>query len=1024
MAVFAVLAALVWIQPRGNAADPQYAVTTWQTEDGLPSDTVTGIAQTADGFLWVGTTAGLARFDGVRFVPVRSVEGLAGASIRRLFADRSGDLWIATEDSRVFRRREGRIAPMALPGMVKGRVTSLAQDPEGSVWCSTDLGGALRFRGDRFEWVFPEVSSVRMPTQLVADVWGDGALWFRRGMQLGCFQGTNWTEVTRDGAPAERLGPMTPRRGGGVWIFAAERRLDVLGRGRWPVESRVYPPFMDPLCLLDDSGGRFWIGTFQQGLVRTGSGQPEVRLFTGTGFPIDAVNCLAEDREGNVWVGGSSGGLARVTRWNFVTPAADAGLPSSAPVCLTEDIDGAVWVVFAESGLWRLHEGRVTGPHGVSGANLRRTGWALEVGRDGTKWFGAYGVGLVALRGDRATLWRDKDGLPSNDIRALREGAPGELWLGTVLGLVRFDGTNFARVSAPHGWPTREVNSLARDRAGHLWVGTWGEGVGRWRDGTVEVLGVEQGLPSGEVRALLAGDDGSTWIGTTRGLAWWREGRIHAFDTGHGLPDADIHSIVDDGLGHLWLGTVRGVVRVERAELVAVAEGRMARLASVRSFGRDAGLPSVRLTRGQPAAIRARDGRLWFATLKGLAVVDPAGVRSNPVRPEVFLEEVLIDSEAVPRAVDGGSPAAAQRVRDESPLRVPSDARRLEFHYTTPMLTAPERVRFQRRLDGIDDDWRDAGDERIAVYHGLRAGQYRLRVRAANNDGVWGEEGASLPFSVAPVWWETVWFRVVGAIGFAGLLGGAFWLRLGALERRRAAQEDFARRLMAQQEAERKRIAAELHDSLGQSLSIIQNRAVLAARAGDAGATATAHLAGISESATEALAGVREICQGLRPVELDRLGLTKTLQSVSGRLAASSGLTVVAEIDPVDGLVATEHWIHVLRFVQEGLNNVVKHARATEVTVTLREDERWLRLVIADNGVGMGADAGSMLGGSPGAGEGVTARHRFAVGLGLTTLQERARILGAELAIDSIPVRGTTLRLTFPVMTPDERPVS
>jgi signal transduction histidine kinase len=987
-----------------TVADGAYSVTHWQREDGLPSETIIALAQTPDGFLWVATLQGLARFDGARFVTVREPKELDGQRVQRLFTDRAGALWVSTYAGALLRRTGDHFTVFdAASGWVNLTVQLFAEDRDGTVLMSTRQGGLFRFHQGHFERVLPDAPDNRNSTVLAADVWGDGTVWVRRESSVGFLRGTNFIEVRREGMVADRLGALAPRRGGGVWLFAGPKNLDVLGDGKWRAELRKYPPFMDPSCLLDDASGRLWFGTMRQGLVRTAANDLGTRYFPGTGFPMDAINCLLEDREGNIWVGGSSGGLARLTRWNFITLPTEAGLPATAPLCLAEDADGVLWASFAESGLYRLDRGRATGPMTFSGAEVRRSGWALHAGRDGTKWFGAYGVGLYAQRGGEVKLWTRQDGLPSNDIQAMSEGPDGALWIGCERGLVRFDGTNFVNVTDRDGWPRREVDALAADRAGNLWVGAIRGGVVRWRDNTGEVFGVEQGLPSDYVRALLADDDGSVWIGTTRGLAWWHSGRITPFDERHGLGNPDIHNIVDDQLGHLWLGTSRGVLRVARSELASVAEGKLARL-TPRRFGREDGLPALQMSRGQPGALRARDGRIWFATLKGLAVVDPREVRANPVRPEVTFEEVLIDSVAVPHASAAQSTTNAQRRGDEALLRIPAGARRLEFHYTTPMLTMPERVRFQRRLAGIDDDWRDAGAERVAVYQGLRPGHYRLNVRAANDDGVWSSTTASLGFFVAPVWWETTWFRVVGAAGFAGLLGGIFWLRLRVMDRRRVAQQNFSRQLMAQQEAERQRIAAELHDSLGQSLSIIQNRAVMAAGETTSNSTAAAHISGISQAATEALSGVREICQGLRPVELDRLGLSKTIQSVAERLSTGTALKVTAEIDPVDKLLPKDDWIHVLRFVQEALNNVVKHARATEAAVTLREDESCLHLVVRDNGAGFDSR---------------TISH---ASLGLTTMHERARILGAELNIESAPGNGTTVRLDIPFgLGPSER---
>jgi signal transduction histidine kinase len=301
-------------------------------------------------------------------------------------------------------------------------------------------------------------------------------------------------------------------------------------------------------------------------------------------------------------------------------------------------------------------------------------------------------------------------------------------------------------------------------------------------------------------------------------------------------------------------------------------------------------------------------------------------------------------------------------------------------------------------MEGLDEPWQDDGTERSVSYRNLSPGNYRFQVSATIEPGTGQGQSAELPFEVKPLLLETTWFRAGAALTFALLVGAAFRVRLGVLERKRAAQEQFSRQLMQQQEAERKRIAAELHDSLGQSLSIIQNHAVLAGSQGDA----NGHVEGISQAATEALASVREICHALRPVELDRLGLSKTLRAMAERLGASSGLLILAEIDPVDSLVSTDNRIHVLRFVQEAFNNIVKHARATQVKISLREDDDCLHLVICDDGCGF----------DPAATGGRS--------LGLNTMEERSRILGAALQIKACCGEGTTLRLDLPVARPPQ----
>ncbi len=472
---------------------------------------------------------------------------------------------------------------------------------------------------------------------------------------------------------------------------------------------------------------------------------------------------------------------------------------------------------FGERGLHRLDQGILSGPVTLAGRVMQCSIWTMLAGGSDRMWFGAYGIGVFLAQGGAAKAWTPKDGLPSADLRSFCEEPDGTLWVGTERGLGRFDGAGFVNVTERDGLPSGAVSALTRDRSGNLWVGLQGGQLVQWRDRTVQVFSSTNGLPGQGIQALLADPDGSLWIGTTGGgLCWRRNGRYLRFDARTGLPVDNIVGIVDDDLGYLWLASNRGVVRVARANLEAVADGKRPRLKADR-FDRSDGLPSSRMSTGSPCAVRCRDGRLCFATLGGVAVVDPRELRSDEVTPKVVIEDVL---------VDGQSQLALNSAR---PVIVSSGARRLEFRYTAPNLTAPERVRFQRKVEGLDTEWQDAGTERTVSYRGLRAGHYRFEVTATLPSDAEKVESAVLPFEVVPLVWETFWFRGSAALALALGVGMSFRLRLSALERKRAAQEQFSRQLMAQQETERKRIAAELHDSLGQSLSIIQNYAVLGA---------------------------------------------------------------------------------------------------------------------------------------------------------------------------------------------------
>lgn len=962
-----------------------YSIRTWQSEDGLPSDTIYSIVQTPDGFLWVGTLSGLARFDGVHFSVVREPADLANQRIARLFVDRLGELWISTTSGRLAHYSGGRFELFPTDrGLPMQPVNSFAQDRDGSLVLAMESGVYRVAKGSCLP-VQSEPAVGNSSCELAVDFWGDQSIWARTSKGVGVVRGQTLTARPRLESPMPgRLGTLSPRHAGGVWMFASEKRLELLRNGRWPAETRPYPNFMDPSVLLEDSSGVLWFGTSQQGLGRLASDVGVARFYQGTGFPTDAINCLFEDRAGNIWVGGNGGGLIRLMRRKFSTFPALAEMGNTSPLCLLEDPQGTLWLAFGEKGLYRLEQGKLTGPVTLAGHPMQYSVWPMSVGGEDRIWFGAYASGVFLLSGETSKAWTLKDGLPSSDLRALYEAPDGSLWIGTERGLCRFDGTNFVDITQRDGLPRAAVQTVTEDASSNLWVGTLTGELVRWKDRKVRVFSLTNGLPGQAVQSLLADPDGSLWVGTMGGgLCWLRNDRFFRFDERTGLPVDDIVGIVDDRLGYLWLASTRGVVRASRLDLAAVAEGRQARL-KVKSFDRSDGLPSSRVATGNPCAVRLKDGRLCFATLGGVAVVDPREPGVEQSSPRVVIEAVLVDGQS------------QRKLNPGECLMVSGGARRIEFHYTAPNLSTPERVHFRHRIQGLNEPWQDAGTERSVSYHGLRPGNYRFEVMATIEPGTEQGQSADLAFQVKPLLFETTWFRAGLFLSLALVVGTVFRVRVGVLEQKRAAQEHFSGQLMAQQEAERKRIAAELHDSLGQSLSIIQNHAVLAQNQSDVGA----HVAGISEAAIEALASVRDICHGLRPVELDRLGLSKTLRGMAERFAASSELQILAEIDPIDAQVATEDWIHVLRFVQEAFNNIVKHANAARVKISLREDDDCLRLVISDDGCGF---------------DPVAARGRS---LGLSTMEERARMLGAKLAIESFTGKGTTLRLDLPVGVP------
>jgi signal transduction histidine kinase len=454
------------------------------------------------------------------------------------------------------------------------------------------------------------------------------------------------------------------------------------------------------------------------------------------------------------------------------------------------------------------------------------------------------------------------------------------------------------------------------------------------------------------------------------------------------LADNVVSTILADDDGNFWMTGNRGIQRVRRAELAAVADGALPRVHAV-LYDRTDGLLSVETNGGfQPAAWRGRDGRFWFPTVRGVAVVDPVDAPIGAAPPRAVVEEILLD----------GTPAVSTEEIVIGPGR-----RGLEVRYTGLNLTAPQHVAFRYLLHGFDSEWALVGTRRAAIYPRLPPGRYRFEVQAANRDGTWGA-AAIVPIRALPFAWETTWFRLLVLMTTLAAVAWAVRRRFALLELRAEHQRAFARRFIEGQETERQRIAAELHDSVGQGLLVAKNRATIALMRTDLGPETRAHLDEIASVMMETLETTREISHNLRPHELDQFGLGTAVRAAVER-ASSPTTQIAADVDSVDGLLGSDAEIAVYRIVQEAVNNVLKHSGATHARVSLRRDALGVRLLVADNGDGFAMD-----GTRP--------------GFGLAGIAQRAALHGGRCDVQSAPGSGTTVVVTIPVASDATIPVA
>jgi signal transduction histidine kinase/ligand-binding sensor domain-containing protein len=965
----------------------------WNTENGLPQNDVTQLIQTRDGYLWLGTNGGLVRFDGIQFTIFDSgnTPELRSNRILALAEDRDGTLWIGTQNGgltsysqgsfRTYTTRDGLpdesifdieadrqgnlwLSPGGLLRLTDGRFTlyttldglpsngsgDLHEGPEGSLWFrSGDF--IMRFHEGRFErygikdlprdWIF-KVSSMTVA--------GDGSLWIATGYGLARFQNGNFTLLTTNPNPDATVMPST---------FVVKTFKDRAGE----------------LRLLTTSG----LAHYQDGRLILDAPIPEL---SGLNRGLWTVRAIIEDREGNLWLGTGGMGLHRFRPRRVTAYWAETGLSDQGFIPITDDGAGGLWLgnTNAINSLYHFQDGEFR-PY-----NFDAVVRSLYRDRTGTLWIGT-NKGLYRLRdGQLVTDHPLNPELRDTFVQAIYEDREGNLWVGTGTderqdgALYRLKDGVTKKYQVSEGLVANDVRFIMEDRQGALWVGTT-RGMSRLKDERFTNYTIEQGLSNNFVREIHEDADGTIWIGTYGGgLNRFKDGRFIAITTKNGLFDNIVSRILEDDQGNFWMSGNRGIYRASRKELNDFADGRLSSITSI-SYGVEDGMKTNETNGGgQPAGWKMPDGKLWFPTIRGVVAIDPSN--PDPLPPPVHIEQALI----------GQRP-----VESRQPIEVRPGQGDLEIHYTGLSFIAPEKVRFKYKLEGYDQDWVDARERRVAYYTNISPGNYTFRVMASNNDGVWSTEAATIRIVVIPPFWRTWWFIsfCATALAVAGFL--LYRRRIGKLERARAAQEMFSKQLIESQETERKRIAAELHDSLGQELLIIKNRAALGLQLlGDADRTRE-QIEQIAGTASQAITEVRQIAYNLRPYHLDEIGLSQSLEELLERVANACPIKFTGDIDNIDDLLPKEAAINLYRIVQESLNNIVKHSGASEARLLVRRNSREIEVVVEDNGQGFSHPD-------------ETARRP---GFGLTGLAERARILGGTLSINSLPERGTSIKLNL-----------
>ncbi len=1002
-----------------TGASPEFVVTSWRMQQGLPSDRVRAVVQTRDSYIWVATFNGVAQFDGVKFRVFNDANTpqLRNSLINCIFEDAQGRLWFGSDSGEITWRDETGFHALTFTNEWPSLpIERFAESADGTFWILNRDGFLLAVRNLQVQGVLGNRRGPRY-SDIVRDA--AGQVWaVRYGGVLTRL--TEGREAQGDKSPELEWSYRTiaAARQGGLWVrdgnrlrrWHQEKWVEDRGEHSWGTRQAV--------VLCEAANGEVWVGTRDDGAFMVAADGSEHHINRSTGLAHDLVSSIRQDREGNVWIGSDAGGLSMLRRRAlFMINPPDQW--QHRPIwSVSPSQDGGLWIGTGGAGVYKLQGAQFTRLTASNNPTAKEIRTAVEdaearlwVGtevrerlingllvRDRLGRFQAGTQPAELLLGENEQLRRVT--LADTQIEipplyyAIYQSRDGALWLGSNEGVVCLRQDRWSRLGTELHRP--EVRCITETPDGAIWIGMRGGGVARWQGGAFTQYLRAQGLPYEQAWALLGDADGSVWVGTPgAGLSRWRDGGFVSFTTRQGLPSDFICNLQADPQGHLWIGSHAGIFRVAKNDLDLCARHEIAAVNCLVLDDSD-GLSSLEMAGGnQPSACTTPDGRLWFATSGGLAMVDPARIRTNALLPPVRLEEVLVDGQAL-----GEAPARLAEPPDRADartlvLRVPPGSGQIELRYTALSFCAPRRVRFRYRLERVDAGWVEAGVRRSAYYSHLTPGNYRFEVTACNNDGVWNPSGAAVTLAVLPHFWQTWWFAPgcwLGGVGFIGTgvittLRRRHQTRIEALKRARLVEQ------------ERGRIARDLHDDLGSGLTDISTTSTLGQNPAVPTELARQFFCEISQRSNDMVTALDEIVWAVNPKNDDLGSLATYFSQFTENLAGLTSLRCRFEIPkelPRLPLNAEQRHSLFLAF-KEALQNAVKHAAASSLRVSITVQGSTLRIVLQDDGRGFEAGAAR------------------AGGNGLRNMRERLEQLGGRCEILTAPGKGTRVTFVVPV---------
>lgn len=970
----------------------------WGTEAGLPQNTVTAIEQTRDGYLWLGTHDGLARFDGVRFEPFGLEHGLQSVDITTLLEDRAGTLWVGTYGGGLGRWHEGRIETIPYAGHQPGlaSINCLAEDGTGRLWVGT--AGGLRL----------------CQTNTLIE---DPALAPLDHLLIRCLlldhEGTMWIGTSAEGLLTWRDGRLEPCAGppgyekimphivfedrqNRLWVSIGNGKVLCREASHWRVFSEEDGlPFAYITSLAQGADGTLWAGSLDDGLYRF-DGQRFSVLRHTDGLSADDIRSLYCDREGNLWVGTRTGGLNRLSRRKLLVISARQGLTNDFTRSVAQTADGTLWVGTIGGSIYR---GNLTGfepfrpdPIVYFYASVESV---LATPRQGV-WWGGSGA-LLNWKNDRlAGCYTNLPWLENAYVTALANDGLDGIWVGTTRGrLIHWNEGRFQE--SPRRVARAAITALAPEPDGSLWVGGLVGGLVRVTpDGEVAET-VTNGLLSLAIRTLYRDPDGVLWIGTAGGgLSFRRDGAIFNFTAEQGLGVRTVSQIVEDDHGNLWLGCSRGIYKVSKTDLLECAAGRRS-FVHASSLGINDGMLAEECSGGFcPAGLKTQSGLICISTVRGLVFINPDEKPDPAPLPQPLLEDCLVSGRAQRPATNtiasgnsDGEPPPARR------LTVAPGGHDIELHYTAIQFSAPDKIGFRYKLEGMDNAWTEAGDRRVAYYPHIPPGDYVFRIQACNADGLWNPRSTTLAVTVLPFFYERTGFRVAGSLALLGLFAGGVWW----IMRRRYKVRLARLQMLNAIERERLRISKDMHDQIGGILTQVSQLSDMGLNETENESQVKNRLERIGNRARVAVQSLDEIVWATNPKNDNLASFVEYVSRFSDEFFEYTSLRCWQDVPPsLPALPLRADIRHdVFLAVREAFNNALKHSHGTEVWLRIACQDHQVTVQIEDNGCGF----------TPG--------QTTTGGNGLDNMRARLAENGGEARVTSAPGKGTRVLFTFPL---------